>query len=118
MRAACVLIAVLACGATVADDTARRAVSQTATGCVEVEINGERTPAFDCLTQKLQPAPERRPPQPETPQAGEIVRRPGNQLGLFNQAATGHRMGNTFGTSVRPQRPDTPPPASPLIPPR
>ena len=42
-----------------------------------------------------------------------IVQRPGNQLGVFNRAATSHRMGNTFGTSVYPQRP---PPVVPVLP--
>jgi len=34
-----------------------------------------------------------------------IIQRPSNQLGVFNRAAAGHRMGNNFGTSVYPQRP-------------
>jgi len=31
-----------------------------------------------------------------------------NSIGLATPAATGVRMGNTFGTSVKPQRPPTP----------
>ena len=88
-----------------------------ADSCVEVTVNGERTPSYDCLTQKLQP--KAAPPGPGYAQphmASEaITQRPSNQLGLFNRAATGHRMGNTFGTSVYPQRPPPVAPASPLI---
>lgn len=88
--------------------------------CVEVVVNGERTPAYDCLTRKLAPTLPARGPDDAAPGLASeaITQRPGNQLGLFNRAATGHRMGNTFGTSVYPQRP---PPAvytSPLLPPR
>ncbi|RCJ05512.1 hypothetical protein DDK22_26295 [Cupriavidus necator] len=45
-----------------------------------------------------------------------IAQRPSNQLGLYNEAATSHRMGNTFGTSVYPQRPASPAPGAPVIP--
>lgn len=34
-----------------------------------------------------------------------INKRPPNQMGLSTPAATSTRMGNTFGTSVKPQRP-------------
>lgn len=85
--------------------------------CAEVTVNGERVPAYDCLTQKLQPAapPASADGTPPAIASEAIAQRPGNQLGLFNRAATGHRMGNTFGTSVHPQRPATPAPVSPLM---
>lgn len=88
--------------------------------CAEVTVNGEHTPSYECLTQKLQPkAPARGPDDAASGIASEaIVQRPSNQLGLFNRAATGHRMGNTFGTSVHPQRPPPVVPSSPLIPSR
>jgi hypothetical protein len=37
-----------------------------------------------------------------------------NSVGLATPAATGVRMGNTFGTSVKPQRPPAPAVNSPL----
>lgn len=85
--------------------------------CVEVVVNGERTPSYACLTQKLSPpAPQRGTGDAPPGMASEaIVQRPSNQLGLFNRAATGHRMGNTFGTSVHPQRPPPVVPSSPLM---
>lgn len=82
--------------------------------CVEVEVDGVRAPAsFACLSERLRPSAT--PAQAREAAMGSeaIVQRPGNQLGVFNRAATSHRMGNTFGTSVYPQRP---PPAVPVMP--
>ena len=96
------------------------AAAQTAASapCVEVTVNGERSPSFECLTQKLRPA-ETSPRDAATGVvmgSEDITRRPSNQLGLYNRAATEHRMGNTFGTSVYPQRPAMQGPAVPVIP--
>jgi hypothetical protein len=86
-------------------------------GCVDVEVNGQRSPSYDCLTNQLQPA--------SSPLAGgrapgleseDIANRPSNQIGgQFNWSATSQRMGNAFGNSATPQRPAAPPPA-PIIP--
>ena len=86
--------------------------------CIEVEVNGEKTPSFACLTQKLRPAAGVGKATPPPPALGSeaIILRPSNQLGLFNRAATSNRMGNTFGTSVYPQRPPPQVPATPMIP--
>lgn len=85
--------------------------------CVEVNANGRREQSLACLNEKLMPASPatgQRPPQLSGAQA--VIAQPSNQLGLYNRAALEHRMGNTFGKSVVPQRPATPPPASPLVP--
>lgn len=83
-----------------------------ADACIEVEVDGQRAPAsFACLSQRLAPTPTPTPTTApragaaEAPASEAIVRRPSNQLGLFNRAATGHRMGNQFGRSAFPQRP-------------
>lgn len=75
--------------------------------CVEVEVNGVRAPSYNCLSQKLTPSAKPNKADGKAPQIASeaIVQRPSNQLGLFNRAATSNRMGNTFGTSVYPQRP-------------
>lgn len=91
--------------------------SASRAGCVDVEVNGQRSPSYDCLTNQLQPASGPlaggRAPGLES---GNIANRPGNQIGgQFNWSATSQRMGNNFGNSATPQRPATPPPA-PLIP--
>jgi hypothetical protein len=89
----------------------------SATPCVDVEVNGERAPSYPCLSEKLLPADGKKTAKPGGGLASEsIVQRPSNQLGLFNHAATSHRMGNAFGTSVHPQRPAAPPPAAPVMP--
>lgn len=79
--------------------------------CVEVEVNGVRAPSYNCLSQKLTPSAKPNKADGKAPQIASeaIVQRPSNQLGLFNRAATSNRMGNTFGTSVYPQRPPTRP---------
>ena len=114
-------VAVLAAcgfGGAAATEPAQQSPAAGADSCVEVVVNGERTPSYSCLTQKLQPtAPPRGPDGAQPGLASEaITQRPSNQLGLFNQAATSNRMGNTFGTSVYPQRPPPVVPSSPLIP--
>ncbi|WP_150683343.1 hypothetical protein [Pandoraea iniqua] len=86
-------------------------------GCVDVEVNGQRSPSYDCLTHQLQPA--------SSPLAGgrapgleseDIANKPSNQIGgQFNWSGTSQRMGNAFGNSATPQRPSPPPPA-PIIP--
>ncbi|HWT19318.1 MAG TPA: hypothetical protein VN280_10420 [Variovorax sp.] len=110
--------ALAACGP--CGDAAAQAASQAGDAvdsCLEVTVNGERTPSYACLTQKLRPAvPARGAGDAPSGMASEaIAQRPSNQLGLFNRAATGHRMGNTFGTSVHPQRPPPVAPSSPLM---
>ncbi|MFH0129391.1 hypothetical protein ACGLHS_04225 [Variovorax sp. VaC1] len=117
-----VLLAFGLCSAAMAQEAqavpATKVEDANADSCVEVVVNGERTPSYACLTQKLRPtAPPRTADGAPPGLASEaITQRPSNQLGLFNRAATEHRMGNTFGTSVYPQRPPPVAPASPLIP--
>lgn len=85
--------------------------------CIEVEVDGQRVPAYDCLSAKLaEPAAGRRAPPPDARLGSErIAAQPGTRLSLFNQAATSQRMGNAFGESVRPQRPPPPVFVSPVI---
>lgn len=119
LQSTAALLALGFCCAVAAQDNAPAAKAEdvNADSCVEVVVNGERTPSYDCLTQKLRPtAPPRTADGTAPGLASEaITQRPSNQLGLFNRAATGHRMGNTFGTSVYPQRPPPVVPVSPLI---
>lgn len=100
-----------------APQTVRSPEGGVRAGCVEVEVNGQRSPSYDCLTNQLQPSSS---PAAAGRAAGleseDIANRPGNQVGgQFNWSATSQRMGNSFGHSATPQRPATPPPA-PLIP--
>lgn len=119
MRISC-LLAMLAClpAAAFAQTQTQSAAPDPSAkpACIDIEVNGERVRDYDCLGEMLaSPAAQvSRPPQLTTSE--EIARRPSNSLGLFNREATSQRMGNTFGKSVLPQRPATPPPVSPVIP--
>lgn len=96
-----------------------QAAADTPPACTEIVVNGVRTTSFACLTDKLRPHPARPSGGPASDAAlssEAIVQRPGNQLGLFNRAATSTRMGNAFGVSVYPQRPPVPAPPSPGLP--
>lgn len=84
--------------------------------CIEVEVDGARATSYACLSERLRPNASARAPADATLGSEAIVQRPGNQLGVFNRAATGHRMGNTFGNSVYPQRPPVAQPAVPFGP--
>lgn len=108
-------LAALAC-ALAASAAAAAAPDNAEASCFDVEVNGQRAPSYGCLTQKLQPkpAPGKMEGGPELASEA-IVQRASNQLGLFNRAAMANRMGNTFGTSVYPQRPPTPQYGSPIF---
>lgn len=83
--------------------------------CVEVEVNGQRVPAYDCLTEKLNTASSADTQRKDTRLKSEqTATRPPNEISLFNRAATSQRMGNAFGKSVNPQRPSTSFPVPPI----
>ncbi|MGJ7609599.1 MULTISPECIES: hypothetical protein [unclassified Variovorax] len=113
MRVRCRVVVAWVCALVVGGGAAAAqpgtAEADAEASCAEVTVNGVRAPSFECLTHKLQPRPQLPPQGPGDAQPGlaseAIVLRPSNQLGLFNRAATSTRMGNTFGTSVYPQRP-------------
>jgi len=84
-----------------ADQAAKQA---DAAPCIEVQVNGERIPAWDCLQRKLAPAANNAL-HPNLPEAERLMRKPGNQLLQYNLEGTRQRMGDAFGRSVVPQRP-------------
>lgn len=71
--------------------------------CIDTEVNGYRALSYDCLNQKMAPTAPARPAPGLESEA--ITQRPPNQMGLPTPATIGNRMGNTFGTSAYPQRP-------------
>lgn len=83
--------------------------------CVTVDIAGHRAGHLECATDRLQAAADTAQAQTrsaiDTPVIG--AGSPDVQTGVANQTATRQRMGNTFGTSVHPQRPNRP-----ILPPR
>ena len=75
-------------------------------GCIDVQVGQARALAYDCLTRQLQNTDGQKAAQANRKAMQlDVSKRASNQLGLFNQSATGQRMGNTFGVSARPQRP-------------
>ncbi|SNU82502.1 hypothetical protein PSP20601_04509 [Pandoraea sputorum] len=116
--AATVLLSAASQLAAAADDAPR--VGGTAAGsragCVDVEVNGQRSPSYDCLTNQLQPASVPGSGRAPGLASEEIANKPGNQIGgQFNWSATSQRMGNNFGNSATPQRPSAPPPSAPIV---
>ncbi|MFT4410052.1 hypothetical protein [Stenotrophomonas muris] len=72
--------------------------------CIEVQVNGERIPPWECLQRRLAPAPKSAK-SAALPDAERLMRQPGNQLMQYNMEGTRQRMGDAFGRSVVPQRP-------------
>lgn len=101
LRAALAL-ALLLVSAQVRADEAKK--QEDAAPCIEVQVNGERIPAWDCLQRKLAPA-SKAARSPTLPEAERLIRQPGNQLMQYNLEGTRQRMGDAFGRSVVPQRP-------------
>ncbi|NWE45384.1 hypothetical protein [Pseudomonas gingeri] len=83
-----------------------QAAEATPVGCVEVSVGGYKAPDYNCLSQQMSSpeSAETNQKNQEALKAG-ISKKAPNQVGLATPAATSIRMGNTFGTSVKPQRP-------------
>ena len=79
-------------------------------GCVDVSVGGYKAPDYNCLSQQMGNNPEGAAAAQKNLEAMKVPinKRPPNQVGLATPAATSTRMGNTFGTSVKPQRPPAP----------
>lgn len=76
-------------------------------GCVEVTVGGYKAPNYDCLSQQMGNNPDGAAAAQKNMEALNVPvhKRAPNQVGLATPAATSTRMGNIFGTSVKPQRP-------------
>jgi hypothetical protein len=79
-------------------------------GCVDVSVGGYKAPDYNCLSQQMGNNPQGAAAAQQNLEAMNVPinKRPPNQVGLATPAATSTRMGNTFGTSVKPQRPPAP----------
>lgn len=84
--------------------------------CIDVAVDGYKSLSYECLGQQMTNRQGDTAAQ-KNQQAMQfsIRNRASNQLGLFNQAATGHRMGANFGKSAFPQRPVENIPRAPLL---
>ncbi|ALA86833.1 hypothetical protein JY420_10900 [Stenotrophomonas maltophilia] len=101
LRAALTLALLLVLAPLRADEAKKQ---EGAAPCIEVQVNGERIPAWDCLQRKLAPV-SKTAKSPALPEAERLMRQPGNQLMQYNLEGTRQRMGDAFGRSVVPQRP-------------
>jgi hypothetical protein len=70
--------------------------------CIDVEVNGRHTLAYDCLSQLMVPA---NAPAAAPATIGDPRANPSNTSGQFNLSAFKHRMGSNLGVSVQPFRP-------------
>ncbi|AOY97537.1 hypothetical protein BKK79_36980 (plasmid) [Cupriavidus sp. USMAA2-4] len=93
--------------------------------CVSVAVDGRRAPALDCINTRFaqalggQGAAAAEAGREGIALSEQAARRPSNQLGLFNYAATANRMCNRFGIAVEAQRPPAQAPYLPALrPPR
>jgi len=76
-------------------------------GCIDVSVGGYKAPNYECLSQQMGnnangAAAEQRN---QATMDEAFNKKSPSQKGLATPAATSVRMGNTFGTSVKPQRP-------------
>ncbi|BAV74908.1 hypothetical protein PCAU_2699 [Pseudomonas chlororaphis subsp. aurantiaca] len=76
-------------------------------GCIDVSVGGYKAPDYGCLSKQMGNNPDGAKAEQKNQEAMQVPihKRPPNQMGLSTPAATSTQMGNTFGTSVKPQRP-------------
>jgi hypothetical protein len=74
--------------------------------CVEIEIGGERSNAFDCWNRKLRQEVDRVQPTLNQPAFGATS--PDTRIGVANQPAVQQQYGRNYGVSPFPQRPSAP----------
>ncbi|CAI8751933.1 Exported protein [Pseudomonas marginalis] len=75
--------------------------------CADVSVDGYKAPDYGCLSQQMGNDTNAAKAAKKNREAQGIAveKRQPNKVGLATPAATSVRMGNTFGTSVKPQRP-------------
>ncbi|WP_339543359.1 hypothetical protein [Pseudomonas sp. JAI120] len=78
-----------------------------AENCADVSVDGYKAPDYGCLSQQMGNDTNAAKAAQKNREAQGIAvdKRQPNKLGLATPAATSVRMGNTFGSSVKPQRP-------------
>lgn len=78
-----------------------------ADSCAEVSVDGYKAPDYGCLSQQMSNDTNatKAAQKNRAAQDVSVEKRLPNKVGLATPAATSVRMGNTFGTSVKPQRP-------------
>lgn len=72
--------------------------------CVDVEIGRDRATSLECLNADIQRRVEYERNAP-TINAPLDARSPAHRVGVANEEAAHEKMGNSFGSSAQPQRP-------------
>lgn len=92
------------------------AQGEEAPACIEVTVGGYKTPDYNCLSRQMGNDPQAATAAQRAQDALNVPvnEHAPNSIGLATPATTSVRMGNTFGTSVKPQRPPVPAGNSPL----
>ncbi|MBN3728740.1 hypothetical protein G3N92_31795 [Burkholderia sp. Ac-20379] len=75
--------------------------------CIDIEVNGIRTPSYDCLSRKLQAATVPAAGA-SAPMSAQLATQASNRVGTFNLSAERNRFGANWGKSAIPQRPAAP----------
>ncbi len=73
--------------------------------CVQISLNSQTGPPYNCLNQQLQQLAESARPQPTLPLSASS---PSNATGTFNESSVAEQYGKNFGHSVIPYRPPAP----------
>jgi hypothetical protein len=81
------------------------AAADSSAACVDVQIGSDRTAFLNCMNDAFQRRVERERAAPRE-EAPVSTGSPANQLGIAGESAGRQRMGNTFGVSPVPQRPE------------
>jgi hypothetical protein len=82
------------------------AAQSASPACVQVQVAGEASSAFNCLNQQLQQDVEGTgPTQSKLPLSANS---PSNQVGTFNEQSLREQYGQNFGKSATPYRPPPP----------
>jgi len=74
--------------------------------CVQVQVTGAGSSAFNCLNQQLQQDVEAVAPTQSKPPISATS--PSNQVGIFNEQSLSEQYGQNFGKSAVPYRPPPP----------
>lgn len=81
------------------------AYAQTAQTCVQVTMNGQSGPPYNCLNQQLQQLAQSAHTQPSLPLAPPASP---SAAGAFSETGVAQQYGKNFGVSVTPYRPPAP----------
>lgn len=104
-------VAIIGAGVMLLSSAPARAGDAPATSsqssCVDVRIGQDRSAYMNCLNQQLQQDVDQQHAAAATATVAPIdAQSPAHQVGAFDENAAREKMGNAFGRSSTPQRPE------------